>query len=367
MILVGGERRNQKQEGTMSEETQDRAAKTEEQGTATDQFGAVSEKKLNANRENAKKSTGPKTPRGKSYSRCNALKHGLFARPSTEFVIMGEDRARYKKLLEDLFEQHQPVGRAEELEVERILVCWWRLQRAWRYDNCANQVSFYGDRKKITEASTACEAKDQAVLLEMEEMIGQAAIAEEAPRGLKQQFLARFPDSEETWRLCEGKTRNAMKAKGLITDAAPHLHDETLAIYTCQRVIDVERKTRKRRIQRWREIRLGEYLIPPRDVLDKIVRSESMNERNRTRALDRLERLQRRRKEEAVLLQTPQKADTTAVPAPKKPPQSDRGLVAGQADSDVADQAAGGSAVAKPAPVACEQSVNGPPRCSESL
>jgi hypothetical protein len=255
---------------------------------------------------------------------------------------MGEDRARYKKLLGDLFEQLQPVGRPEELEVQRIAVCWWRLQRAWRYENCANQGSFHEDRKKIIEYSRALKANDQTVLLEMEEMRGQAAIAEEAPRGLKQQFLARFPDSEETWRLCESKTRNALKAKGLITDAAPHLHDETLAIYTCQRVIDVERKTRKRRIQRWREVRLGERVIPPHDVLDKIVRSESMSDRNLTRALDRLERLQRRRKEESVLPQTPQTADPAA-PAvtPKKPPRSEQRAVQSRVDSNVVEPAVG--------------------------
>jgi len=64
----------------MSEGTQDRAAKPENQRTASDQFEAISEKKLNANRENAKKSTGPRTLGGKAYSRRNAIKHGLFAR-----------------------------------------------------------------------------------------------------------------------------------------------------------------------------------------------------------------------------------------------------------------------------------------------
>jgi hypothetical protein len=34
----------------------------------------VSERKLKANRENARKSTGPKTPRGKAFSRRNAVK-----------------------------------------------------------------------------------------------------------------------------------------------------------------------------------------------------------------------------------------------------------------------------------------------------
>ena len=37
----------------------------------------ISEARLRANRQNAKKSTGPKTARGKGYSRRNAVKHGL--------------------------------------------------------------------------------------------------------------------------------------------------------------------------------------------------------------------------------------------------------------------------------------------------
>ncbi len=39
----------------------------------------ISPRKIAANRQNALKSTGPKTPQGKAYSRTNALKHGLFA------------------------------------------------------------------------------------------------------------------------------------------------------------------------------------------------------------------------------------------------------------------------------------------------
>ncbi len=39
----------------------------------------VSEKKLIANRRNAQKSTGPKTPYGKLRSSRNAVKHGLYS------------------------------------------------------------------------------------------------------------------------------------------------------------------------------------------------------------------------------------------------------------------------------------------------
>ena len=72
-----------------------------------------------------------------------------FARPLTDFVAMGEVPARYDELVHELYAQHQPIGRAEELEVERMAVCWWRLHRAWRYENCASRLSSGEDRQNI--------------------------------------------------------------------------------------------------------------------------------------------------------------------------------------------------------------------------
>ena len=40
----------------------------------------ISERKVQANRANAKRSTGPRTEVGKAASRRNALKHGIFSR-----------------------------------------------------------------------------------------------------------------------------------------------------------------------------------------------------------------------------------------------------------------------------------------------
>ena len=49
----------------------------------------VSLRKIEANRANAEKSTGPKTAEGKAMSRMNAIKHGILSR---EVVLRGESR-----------------------------------------------------------------------------------------------------------------------------------------------------------------------------------------------------------------------------------------------------------------------------------
>ena len=63
----------------------------------------VSEKQRRANRQNAKKSTGPKTADGKARASRNALKHGLLAK---DVVITGteltENRAEFDAFLADL-------------------------------------------------------------------------------------------------------------------------------------------------------------------------------------------------------------------------------------------------------------------------
>ena len=90
-------------------------------------------RKIDANRRNALKSTGPKTEKGKRVSRWNPLKHGLLAR---EVVIQTgekrEDPAEFKSLLTQLGKSLEPKGVLEEMMVEGIAVCYWRWRRAIR-------------------------------------------------------------------------------------------------------------------------------------------------------------------------------------------------------------------------------------------
>jgi hypothetical protein len=63
----------------------------------------VSEERIEANRANARKSTGPKSVERKLIFKQNATKHGLLAK---EILLASEtseeSRAEYKQLLEDL-------------------------------------------------------------------------------------------------------------------------------------------------------------------------------------------------------------------------------------------------------------------------
>ena len=82
---------------------------------------------IDANRSNAEKSTGPRTPEGKEKACQNAVKHGLFAR---EGVIRGEDEGEFEMHQERLLDQLNPVGALEEILAERIVDLSWRLKRA---------------------------------------------------------------------------------------------------------------------------------------------------------------------------------------------------------------------------------------------
>jgi hypothetical protein len=122
----------------------------------------VSPRKIAANCQNALKSTGPKTPRGKVYSSRNAIKHGLFSGQMMDFVSHGEDPTEYEEILAGLCAKYQPIGTAEELEVERISLCWWRLKRAWRYENATNRVALRNlGRRELIEQAEWCEERDK--------------------------------------------------------------------------------------------------------------------------------------------------------------------------------------------------------------
>jgi len=83
-------------------------------------------KQFEANRRNSQKSTGPKTPEGKSAVSMNALRHGLRART---VVLPGEDPTEFHQLCDDLEIEWHPQSRTEQFYVEQMAISQWKLTR----------------------------------------------------------------------------------------------------------------------------------------------------------------------------------------------------------------------------------------------
>jgi hypothetical protein len=90
----------------------------------------ISGARLRANRENAQKSTGPKSARGKGYSRRNAVKHGL----SSKKLLFSDDGQPINEELHQLWESlHEKYGDGDvrtNLLVDGIVIEHWRQRQA---------------------------------------------------------------------------------------------------------------------------------------------------------------------------------------------------------------------------------------------
>jgi hypothetical protein len=120
------------------------------------------ELQIEANRKNAQKSTGPRTPEGKEASSQNATKHGLCANRN---VIRTESQEEYDTFRDEMIADIAPAGAMELMLAERIVSLSWRLKRAEHFQNSAMNAlierdlndSGYGWNERIRR-----QAKDEA-------------------------------------------------------------------------------------------------------------------------------------------------------------------------------------------------------------
>ena len=83
-------------------------------------------RQLEANRANAKRSTGPRSADGKAKSSKNSLAHGLTAQ---DIVIADEDPEEFERLRAGLQADFEPTSTIELELVERLAGLLWRLRR----------------------------------------------------------------------------------------------------------------------------------------------------------------------------------------------------------------------------------------------
>ena len=92
----------------------------------------MTEAQLNARRQNAQHSTGPRTPEGRKRSSLNAFRHGL----TGQIVIhTPEDEQAFKKHCNGIREALAPIGALEIDLAQAIAEDRWRLNRARALEN----------------------------------------------------------------------------------------------------------------------------------------------------------------------------------------------------------------------------------------
>ena len=270
----------------------------------------ISEKQREANRRNASQSTGPKTEAGKQASRLNAQSHGLLAK--TVVITAGdyqEDEQEFAQLLEDLREQFTPIGVAEDLEVQKIALCYWRKMRAVRYEHGAIRQRT-GDmrerearsREQRVDLALGCGANIERTsrgidyLIDTLEAVKQEAldgpVSDESQAWLEQQFPDEFTPPDEPLDELRIVEETVAGPEG---PAADQRH-----------LVDTIDEQLRRLSQLWEQVAATEELnldsklraaaLPGPEAVAKLTRYETSNERELDRTLKRLERMQERRR-----------------------------------------------------------------------
>src|SRR5690349_19063598 len=95
----------------------------------------TSDRKAESNRQNSKKSTGPRTPRGKSHSRHNAIDTGLYADPRT---FTHDETVRLNLFRKLVWAEYNPQGISECTVADELA---FNMLRRYRL-NCAERSFF---------------------------------------------------------------------------------------------------------------------------------------------------------------------------------------------------------------------------------
>ena len=106
----------------------------------------ISDKQFEANRNNALRSSGPKTKEGRKRSSMNALRHGLTGQVTT---MTPEDRAAHDQFSQALIRNLAPEGEMELQLAQRIATDSWRLNRASAVEDNLLALGLYQDAGQL--------------------------------------------------------------------------------------------------------------------------------------------------------------------------------------------------------------------------
>jgi hypothetical protein len=109
----------------------------------------ATERQIAANRQNALRSTGPRTPEGKAAVRFNAAKHCLLAEAA---LLPDENPEDLRRVRDAIWKELEPQGELEAMEVDRVVSCFWRLRRVVKVEAGLFVREHYGEIARQAES-----------------------------------------------------------------------------------------------------------------------------------------------------------------------------------------------------------------------
>jgi len=288
-------------------------------------LGAVGE---NRKRSSAitPRATGPRTAAGKRRSRYNALKTGIFAKVA---LLESEPPSEFASLLEGLREDLQPQGTFESKLVENLAWLLWRKQRVLRAEGAeiakAAQFNTAGSvQAQIREAwdqSRAGETSGGMLRQSSNLFVIQEAInalttfrnslekygfkKDEDPWILRKLFGLDHDDAAplgvfRAYQIYSKLATNLPKGDE-ISISPDELEKEALGILDDEiKRLEFSKELQEAMDKQRREYETIAALVPPQDVLDRLIRYEAHLSREIDRTFNQLERFQRIRLGQAV-------------------------------------------------------------------
>ncbi|MES1258424.1 MAG: hypothetical protein ABUS51_08335 [Acidobacteriota bacterium] len=212
---------------------------------------AATQKQVEANRNNAKHSTGPRTPQGKARAALNAWRHGLTGQVAT---LPEEDRQAFEKFTTEIRHAYHPEGPLEKQIAQSIAEDEWRLNRARAIENniialghSSTAAEVATDNTQIHAAMTQARVfwrnpEKFALLTLYEQRIGRRIQrAEERLRALQSERKAALEQALEEARLLDDLARS----KGETSDPArdfPNLNGFAFSTVEITRLLDRRRR-----------------------------------------------------------------------------------------------------------------------------
>lgn len=280
-------------------------------------IGKTSIKQIAANRANALKSTGPKTPTGKALVALNSVAHGIYSvSPVIEELESKRSWTAYRLAMLDSL---APIGMLEAIIAERIILTAWRLRRVARYEADQIRINQEGameevgrqlkyeldlgrpelDVQDILEEARWREERWQRVSA-LSTASDETPISAEDAEDLLWFAHEQLGQTEHFEGYCKQVPAPEAWTFGLIRQLVRGLaeHDgkpfEELVRTLCDRMAGEaaqSRQTAEKAIARVNEYR-REHLLPDTETLEKIQKYESHLSRQFHRDLHELQRLQ---------------------------------------------------------------------------